>query len=366
VHAHRSPAHALIALVLAGCGSSDPGEAAAGDDPPVANARFPEGWNAAPLPVLQQDTTERIALGRLLFYDPVVSYDGQTACATCHSEVWGMSDALSVSVGHGAGLLGGPGRHGSNETRRNSPTLWNVGYYETYFWDGRASSLEDQVHFPFEATEEFDRPFADVVADIAKVPAYVPLFAAAFPDRDAVTAESFAGAVAAFERTLVSRRGLYDSYVAGDEDALGDAGKRGLFLFAEEGCVTCHAPPLFASNQFADRGIAPIPGVADDGRAEITGDAADSRHYKVPTLRNVLDTGPFFHTGAMATIDDAVKQELARSVEADGARVLEDDETSDLVSFVSKALNDAKNTPTRPKEVPSGLPVPIDGLNLVR
>jgi cytochrome c peroxidase len=318
-------------------------------------------------PADNPSTEAKVTLGRLLFYDPISSVDQKVACATCHSEVWGMSDGLARSVGNGAGLVSGPGRSGPNVTRRNAPTLWNVAFRGAVFWDGRAVSLEDQVHFPFDATEEFDEKIDDVVAAIAAIPEYVRAFEAAFPDQAApVTAVSYAQAIAAFERSLISKSGLYDSYVGGDRAALDDDMRHGMALFASEGCASCHVPPLFSSERFAARGVPPIDGVADDGRFEVTHDEADRGAFMVPTLRNEHDTGPYFHTGAVQDFGEAVRQEVQFSVEHDGAPALDGADIADITAFIMKGLFDSQGSPTRPREVPSGLPVPIDGFSIRR
>jgi cytochrome c peroxidase len=351
-------------------GGAGPEQDDAGSVPQGDLPELPWAFAPVPLPPEPQDnpaTAAKTALGRLLFYDPIVSVDHQVACATCHSEAWGMGDGLAVSFGHGAGLLAGPGRNGPHRTRRNSPTLWNVAFRATQFWDGRAASLEDQVHFPFESKDEFDRPIADAVADVRAIPKYVALFRAAFPDdAEPITEARFAEAIAAFERTIVSKRGLYDAYAMGDRSAMTESMVRGMFLFAEVGCPSCHAPPLFSSDRFEDRGVAPIPGVDDAGRFETTGEEADRNRFQVPTLRNLHDTPPFFHTGAAASVADAVKHEAAESVTRNGARPLDAREMQDITAFLRDALFDSKNPPSRPKEVPSGLPVPIDGTSVLR
>jgi cytochrome c peroxidase len=308
-----------------------------------------------------------VQLGRLLFYDPIASRDRQTACATCHSEIWGMTDGLERSIGLGGGLFTGPGRAGANVLRRNAPTLWNTAFGEVFLWDGRAASLEEQVRLPFESVDELARPLDEVITEVAALPAYASLFAAAFPGEEpAVTADTYSRAVAAFERTLVSRRGRYDAYVAGDANALDDEMKRGLFLFAEVGCVNCHVPPLFASDRFEDRGVSAVPGILDRGRAEVTDRDADVGAFKVPTLRNLQESGPYFHTGEITKVAAAVKHEVDRSEAEDGARPLTDDETDALAAFVEKALFDRRNNPTRPGKVPSGLSIPIDGIGVRR
>lgn len=330
---------------------------------PWAKTPFP----AVPAPDDNPTTDAKVSLGRLLFYDPIASTDHQVACATCHSEVWGMSDGLARSVGHGAGLVAGPGRSGPNVTRRNAPTLWNAAYLGSAFWDGRASSLEDQVHFPFEAAEELDTAFDGVITAIADIPQYAELFRDAFPEEaEPTTKDTFARAIAAFERTLISDTSLYDAYVDGDAAALSEDELGGMRLFASEGCVDCHTPPLFSSNRFADRGVAALAGVPDEGRYEITHDEADRNAFKVPTLRNVHDTGPYFHTGAVQDFGDAVRHEVAFSVEHDGAAALSAEQTDALAAFIMKGLFDSQRTPTRPGKVPSGLEVPIDGSSIRR
>jgi cytochrome c peroxidase len=142
--------------------------------------------------------------------------------------------------------------------------------------------------------------------------------------------------------------------------------KHGMDLFAKEGCSSCHVPPLFASDGFADRGVLPVPGVDDAGRYEVTKDEADRNAFAVPTLRNAHDTGPYFHTGAVEDFREAVARELAFSVEHDGAPPLPPADTDDLATFVMKGLFDSQRTPTRPREVPSGLPVPVDGFSIRR
>lgn len=385
MHPSRHPhAYALtLLLAAASCGAPHRGSAQGSHHSAAvidggASATIDAGgvpptpWVVEPFPGVpspdDNPTTEaKSALGRLLFYDPIVSVDHEVACATCHSEVWGMSDGLAVSVGQGAGLVAGPGRDGPHETRRNAPTLWNVAYRTSAFWDGRAASLEDQVHFPFESADELDRKLSDTVGDLHQIPEYVRLFASAFPDEtEPMTETTFARAIASFERTVLSQNGLYDAFVTDDPAAMSASMIRGMRLFGEEGCADCHRPPLFSSERFEDRHVPPIAGVEDAGRFEITGDEADRNHFKVPSLRNAHDTAPYFHTGGAARLDQAVAQELAESVTHDGARSLSDDEVLALTEFIQKGLVDAQHSPTRPHEVPSGLPVPIDGFSIRR
>lgn len=358
----RSLLASLASLSLLGCAS----------DPERDPGRVPLPWAHTEFPLIaappeNPTTKEKVALGRLLFYDPVFSADREVACATCHSELWGLGDGLPRSIGLDGGRLTGPGRVGTNLTRRNSQTLWNVGYRRPLFWDGRAETLEEQVHFPFESAVEFGRSMDDVAADLRAIAHYVTLFQEAFPDEaEPVTKTTISRAVAAFERTFVSDHAIYDNYVDGDENALSDSWTRGMSLFAESGCVSCHVPPLFESDRFEDRGVPPLTGVDDAGRVEVTGDPADRNRFKVPTLRNVHDTSPYFHTGAVASFDDAVRHEVDFAVSHGESRDLSESEISDLTAFIMKTLFDPGGAPIRPKEVPSGFPVPIDGFDIRR
>lgn len=353
----RRWAAGLAALALAGCGDEVP---FVDTGPPLPWARIPVP--AAPEPADNPGTPEKVALGKLLFYDPILASDHKVACATCHSEVWGMSDGLARSIGIDGEGPTGPGRKGPNVTRRNAQTLWNVAYRETLFTDGRAPTLEEQVLGPLHEAVELGREPAEVVADLAAIPEYVGLFEAAFPgESPAVTIEAMKRAIAAFERTLVTDRSPYDQYAGGDAGSLSEPARRGMFLFAEVGCAVCHKPPLFESAAFANRGVPGIAGIDDAGREEVTHDPADHGAYRVPTLRNIRESGPYFHTGAVETLEEAVTHEAALA-----DREVTDDEIADLVSFLNKGLIDPSRSPGRPTKVPSGFDVPVDGFRVPR
>jgi cytochrome c peroxidase len=316
----------------------------------------------APEPANNPGTPAKIALGETLFYDPILSKDKAVACASCHSEIWGMSDGLALSIGVDGMGPTGPGRTGPNITRRNAATLWNVAYRPLLFADGRTASLEEQVLGPLHEQKELAREPEAVVADLAAIPEYAQRFGAAFPDDPApVSVLNFQRAIAAFERTMITDRSPYDHYVAGDAGALSEAALRGMNLFAEVGCSGCHAPPLFEASRFANRDVTPVNDVVDDGRQEVTHDPADHAAFRVPTLRNIRETGPYFHTGAVITLEDAVAHEATLA-----SRPLDAAEVAALVAFLNKGLTDPSRSPTRPKTVPSGLAVPVDGFRIPR
>ncbi len=350
---------ASVAL-LAGCSGTDESGPPPYDGPPIP-------WAYKPFPKMAEPkdnpTTEaKVALGQLLFYDPILSSDRAVACATCHSEVWGMSDGLPLSIGVGGEGPTGPGRTGPNRTRRNAQTLWNAGYRKRLFWDGRVASLEEQVLHPLAEPKELGRDVDAVVADLASIDEYAQLFAAAF-GQPAVTAGNLTFAIAALERTMVSDRAPYDRYVAGDEGALNAETVRGMNLFGEAGCAGCHVAPLFESERWVDRGVG---NGSDLGRYEATQKDADRFAFRVPTLRNARDSEPYFHDGSVQDLRAAVAQEVERSVQAGDSRSLEDDEIDAIATFIDKALTDITNEPHRPKKVPSGFAVPVDGFRIPR
>ncbi len=338
----------VAAVALVACDAAD----SAGDHAPP--------WGRPALPHAPEVDPVVADLGRLLFYDPVLSSDGETACATCHSELWGMSDGMPTSIGVGGGLLTGPGRKGGTPMTRNAPTLWNVAWRETLFLDGRDATLEHQVSAPLDSPIELGKAMQDVIAELRSIPEYVALFEDAFPDAaEPVNEHHFRRALADFQRTLVSDDSLYDAFAAGDGGALSDEMRRGMALFDSLSCNDCHRAPTFDSEAFYDRGIGAR---VDRGRADVSGDEADVFAFRVPTLRNVRATEPYFHDGSVQSLDDAVRHEVARS----GEGALEEAEHAALMAFIGRALVDRSREPDRPEQVPSGLPVPIDGFRIPR
>ncbi len=327
----------------------------------------PLPWAYAPFPELREpqdnpSTSEKIALGRLLFYDPVLSRDEKTACATCHSEIWGLSDGLPLSVGVDGEGPTGPGREGPNVTTRNAQTLWNVALRPELFWDGRSASLEEQALEPIGAERELDSSPEEAAARLDEIPEYRALFAAAFPEDEApVSPTNIARALAAFQRTMISKRAPYDRYVDGDEGALSAEQLEGMSAFADAGCAGCHVPPLFEANLYAAR----VPS-GDEGRMAVTGRAEDRGKLRVPTLRNLRDTGPYFHDGSVATLEQAVAREAQLSAERGEGRALSASEIERVSVFLRKALMDRTREPDRPEQVPSGLEVPKDGFRIPR
>ena len=347
---HRYAGAGLVLAALAlGCGDSARNT---GDESPT-----PWPITAFPArPDIMNDVPEaRIELGRLLFFDPILSVDRQTACVTCHSEIWGMGDGIARAVGHGAGLLAGPGRRGPNMLRRNSPALYNLAFRPSLLWDGRAQTLEAQALIPIFEEDEMNADRETLAADLAGIPEYGELFENAFPEDPRVTLENLASALAAYQRTFVSDRSTYDAYVEGRPKLMNSEAVEGMYRFAEMGCDGCHSPPLFESETFANRGVPEVEGIVDYGLEEVTGRIEDRGKFRTPTLRNLLFTEPYFHNGSITNMAGAIRHELEQS----GIPFTEDDVRL-ITVFVDKTLRDETRQAIRPPSVPSGLELPID------
>ena len=316
-------------------------------------------------------TTPKVELGRLLFFDPLLSGDNTQSCATCHHPDLGFSDGRIVSMGVGGSGLG-PDRSGGKATRRNSPTLWNAAYNFKLFWDGRANDLEDQARGPITSPDEMNQDAAELVRELKAIPAYVRLFDEAFGGQNgaAVTFDNVTMAIGVFERTLVSQQSAFDRYAAGDANALTSAQRRGLTLFRslKTRCFECHGFPTFANPDFKVIGVAQLPDqAADAGRGEIAGGDPYRNAFKVPTLRNVALTAPYMHNGRFQTLEEVVAFYAAGGGKGAGLDLpnlddkvrqftLSDQEQQDLISFLH-ALTDESAKPEIPTSVPSGLPV---------
>lgn len=242
-------------------------------------------------PVPQPDdnppTAAKVALGKMLFFDPRLSGSGQIACASCHDPDLGWADGRTTSFGHDRQAL-----------PRNAPGLLNVGQARSLFWDGRAATLEDQARAVILNPHEMNAPAEATVAAVAKVPGYRPAFQEAFGSDD-VTLDAVARALAAFERTLVGGRSKFDAFLKGNPKALTDEAIAGLDLFRGAArCLNCHNGPTFSDNQFHDLGLSYYGRTLEDlGRYRITGEAADVGRFRTPSLRNIGNTKPYMHNG---------------------------------------------------------------------
>ena len=316
-------------------------------------------------------TPERVALGRLLYFDPVVSGANDQSCATCHHPDLGFTDGRGLGMGRGGRGIG-PARQGGTELRRGAPTVWNAAYNHRQFWDGRASDLEDQAQNPIKSKDEMDQDPAELERELRAIPGYVELFNRAFAGQggSAVTFENTTRAIASFERTLLSTRSRFDRYREGEVAALTAAERRGLALFRslKTRCFECHGFPNFANPDFKVVGVPDLPGQKPDlGREEAGAGPAYARAFKVPTLRNVALTAPYMHNGRFKTLPEVLLfyqkgggagagLELKNLDDKIRRFALTEEEQKDLVAFLG-SLTDESALPEMPQRVPSGLPV---------
>jgi parallel beta-helix repeat protein len=324
-------------------------------DNPVADPRFPR----------------RAALGRLLYYDPILSAKNDMSCATCHHPDLGYSDGRGKSMGEGGQGLG-PSRSGGRVIRRGAPTIWNAAFSDTQFWDGRAKTLEDQARNPITAPEEMGETDANLSTELATLPEYQALFDHAFGGHmgSAINLQNVANAIAAFERTQLSSRSPFDRYVAGDRSALTVSQRRGFDVFrsGQARCFECHSLPTFSSPNFKVIGVPKLDDEAlDRGRGDIVGAPGLVGAFKVPTLRNVALTAPYMHNGRFQTLEEVVDFYAKGGGPGFGVKTenLDDkirpinftfQQRADLIAFMH-ALTDESALAEPPRRVPSTLPV---------
>ncbi len=303
---------------------------------------------------------QEIDLGRYLFFDPIMSGDGNMSCATCHQPSKGFSDGLGVSVGKG-----------NQKLTRSAPSLWNVGYLRRLFWDGRSGSLEDQLEGPLFAKDEMNNTPENLLLTLNEIEKYKSLFAEAFPEKkdSRIELSQIYTSLSAFQASLVSLNSKYDRYAHGFHDALSDKEKEGMNIFRSfvARCAECHTPPLFTNQEFAVIGTPEPNGLPLDPGAQMPANDKSLRGaFKVPSLRNIEKTAPYMHSGVFATLKEAVKFYTdGRGHAVPKGEVLNvhwhiwepnlsDYEMDRIVDFL-KTLTDESFTPKIPETLPSGL-----------
>ena len=298
---HRIFLGLLFPIVLGSWGCQGPTEGA-GSVPigtPV-EIQAPLGLPPVPIPSDNPPTAETISLGRRLYYDPMLSVDDTVACASCHHPDFGFTDGKPVSEGVN-GQKGG----------RNAPTVLNVAYSTTQFWDGRSPNLENQAEGPVQNPIEMAHTLEGVEQKLTADPTYQAEFEKAFGPGP-ITYEKVEKAIASFERTVISGNSPFDRYFyGGDETALSEAAKRGLEILRDPqkgNCTACHPIGLFTDNRFHNIGV----GVDDQGeltdlgRYEVSKNEADRGAFKTPSLRNIALTAPYMHDGSLKTLKEVV------------------------------------------------------------
>ncbi len=254
-----------------------------------------------PLPAAIIDKDKNAALiklGKKLYLEPRLSINDQISCNSCHRlDNFGV-DSQATSPGH-EGKRGG----------RNSPTSMNAALHIAQFWDGRAKDVEEQALGPILNPIEMGMPNEDAVVNkLKKIEEYKALFAEAFKDeKDPIQYKNVGKAIGAFERTLLTPS-RFDDFLNGDETALNENEKRGLQKFVHMGCATCHNGVALGGNSYKKIGLVKPYETKDMGRFEITGLEIDKKVFKVPSLRNITKTAPYFHDGSVATLDEAIEE----------------------------------------------------------
>ncbi|MGB1112653.1 MAG: cytochrome-c peroxidase [Schleiferiaceae bacterium] len=251
-------------------------------------------WPQMEYPTDNEPDAQKIVLGERLFFDPIVSIDSSISCASCHKEVYGFADDVAISPGV-EGRLG----------KRNSPSLWNVGYQPYFMREGGVPTLEMQVLVPVQEHSEMSFNMVLLAQRLNANTAYKNDFLEAFGD--SASAYTITRALAQYERTLIQEPTAFDEYVRGDNGALNTAAKKGFELFyGKAGCDGCHSGPLMTNFGFYNNGTQ--TGSDDYGRAELTLDSADFYLFKVPSLRKVALTAPYMHDGSLMSIQDVLEQ----------------------------------------------------------
>jgi cytochrome c peroxidase len=310
---------------------------------------------------------QQIDLGRYLFFDPLLSGDNSLSCASCHHPELGFTDGLPRAIG-----IGG------TQVMRAAPSLWNVAFFSKFFWDARASTLEEQMQGPLYAPDEMGTNPAELLKKLGENTDYVRLFQQAFPGSEGPPSLGMIyTSIAAFQTSLISLNSRYDQYAHGYHDALTDNEIEGMNIFRSfvARCAECHTPPLFTNQQIAVIGVQEREGQTFDAGAErVTGNPGLRGGFKIPSLRNIAETAPYMHSGTFDEMRDAARfYTLGRGhalPEAEKQRVsvhwhiweprLTDDELDRLVDFLG-TLTDESFKPQIPERVPSGL-TPIGAL----
>lgn len=321
-----------LTLIFVACGGKKEGESKklsdAEEQELLTKASSIFGVLPNKMPGSENDSPELIELGKKLYFETKLSVNNTMSCNTCHD------------INNRAGVDNKPTSPGAVQGKigtRNTPTVFNAGFQFVQFWDGRAKDLKEQAKGPILNPVEMAMPNEkEVEKVISSSQEYQDLFKKAFPnEKKPITFDNIAHAIAAFERTLVSKS-RFDNWLAGDKNALTDEEKIGLKNFIEVGCITCHTGPLFGGNLYQKMGLVkPYYNTKDLGRFDVTKQESDKFMFKVAMLRNVELTYPYFHDGSAQTLEDAVKI----MADINLGKQLTDEQLKSIVAFL-KALTD--------------------------
>lgn len=296
-----------------------------------------------PIEPHQVDNPEKVDLGKKLYFDPRLSKSGFISCNSCHNLSMGGTDNMPTSIGHNWAL--GP---------INSPTVLNSGLNFAQFWDGRAKDLQEQAGGPIANPIEMGFTHSLAVSFLDSIPKYKADFKAIY-QKDKIEIDQVTDAIAAFEETLTTPNAPFDLYLKGDKDAISPMAKAGYERFKAIGCTACHNGPALGGNSFQKMGLVK-PYKTDNpavGLSAVTGEEIDRFKFKVPTLRNVELTYPYFHDGAVWGLDEAVNV----MAELQLGKKLKTNEVDEIVAFLKTLTGDQPNfklpqLPPSTKETP--------------
>lgn len=302
---------------------------------------------------LQDRKALRVELGRKLFFDPLLSKDRTVSCASCHQPQFAFADNQAFSLGVG-GALG----------TRNTPSIMNSGGRTSFFWDGRAETLEDQAIFPIENPIEMALPIGEALQRLNADEHYREQFQTAYASE--ATARALGRALASFQKTLVTANAPYDRWFHGEDAAISESARRGRQLFIGKGkCAECHSGEDFTSNRFRNIGLFDGERLIDQGRADFTRNSADAGQFKIPSLRNVAVTAPYMHNGMFKTLrevidyyddpDALVPTAKGRDATMGHKLGLTEEEKRDLEAFLRSLTDDQFSTQVSAKQA-SGVP----------
>ncbi len=269
-----------------------------------------------PLPQTVEVDKEKAALGKLLFFDTLLSADNTISCATCHRLDEGGDDNLKFSFGIN-------GREGDI----NAPTVFNAVFNFRQFWNGRARDLEEQVVGPLTSSVEMNNNFNNLIAVLQKSH-YKEKFEQVYSE--GITPHSIANAIAEYEKTLITPNAPFDRYLRGDSNAISDEAKEGYSIFKTKGCITCHHGMNIGGNLYNKFGVMDNVESKRTGRYEVTQKEEDKYFFKVPSLRNVAQTAPYLHDGRFETLEDTVKFMAHYQL----GRVITEEEVAKIVAFL--------------------------------
>ena len=279
-----------------------------------------------PIQPAKVENPAKVELGKKLWFEPRLSMSGIISCNTCHNLSRGGTDNLKTSIGHG--WKAGP---------VNSPTVLNSSLAIAQFWDGRAANLQEQAGGPIQTDVEMNMPHTLALDVLQSIPGYVAEFKGVF-GKEQIDMDMVTSAIAAFEETLVTPNSRFDKWLKGDDKALDAKELAGYTLFKESGCVACHNGPAAGGTSFQRMGLVePYQSTSPaEGRSAVTGVDADRFNFKVPTLRNVEMTYPYFHDGEAATLEQAV--DIMGRLQL--GRTYSDDEIGKIVAFLKTMTGD--------------------------